>query len=82
MTRIYFELTSPEFVGLFDAEQRGDSDLWEIVVRDFAKAKWYEATIETAERDPWKIVQLALAAAMSDRSTEADPDPDPAGSPN
>lgn len=81
-TRIYFDLTSPEFVGSFDAEQQDGRDVWEIVVRDFAKAEFLEATIETESRDVWTIVQLGLAAAISDRSVDAEPAPDLSPSPD
>lgn len=69
--RIYFDLTGPEFIGSFDAEQQGeDSDVWEIIVRNFEKSEFLEATIETESRDAWTIVLLGLTAAMSDRSAD------------
>ncbi|OLT35614.1 hypothetical protein BJF84_13390 [Rhodococcus sp. CUA-806] len=68
MTRIYFELAMPEFVGSFDAtevETEEKFTTWDVEIRTYADESRTTFRLHTHETDPWKVVGIALARYMT-----------------
>lgn len=78
MTRIYFELAMPEFVGSFDATRLDSAAAvygsWDVEIRTYADDQRTTFRLYTLDTEPWVIVALALdryrAQTLSKRFTE------------
>jgi len=71
MPRIYFEITTPEIVGIFDAVTIAPCT-WKIEIQrviNRLESKYYTAVLETADTDALYLTQLGFKEARADDGT-------------